>query len=104
MKSKIFKTAWNWLKAELFETFGDALRASWAKFRLLTRLRAGLAYFTFTKASGERRAAVGTLNPANFSYTAKTSGREKSALVVKFWDVEKRAFRSLRVDRFVSFS
>jgi hypothetical protein len=104
MKSKIFKTAWAWIKEGLFETFADALRASWAKFRLLTRLRAGLAYFTFTKASGERRTAVGTLHPANFSYKAKTSGREKPSLVVKFWDVEKRAFRSLRIDRFVSFS
>ena len=103
MKSKIFRTAWAWLKDELFSTFADALRASWAKYRLQTRLRAGLAYFTFTKANGEKREAVGTLHPDNYTYTAKGSDRAKPSLVVRFWDVEKRAFRSLRVDRFVCF-
>lgn len=57
MKSEVFKTAWQFIKADIFTTFSEALKAAWAKVKLVYALRAGLAYFSFRKVSGEVRNA-----------------------------------------------
>jgi hypothetical protein len=104
MKSQIFKAAWQMLKDELFTTFSDALKAAWNRFKLLAQLKKGIAYFSFKKADGSTRVAVGTLRNDNFSYESKgTEGSQKIGLI-KFWDVENRAFRSLNIQNFIGFN
>ena len=106
MKSEVFKTAWQFFKENLFNSFSECLKAAWQRIKLVTRLRAGLAYFSFRKTNGETREAIGTLNTTNYNYQPKSNGqrRKSSLMVVKFWDIEKRAFRSLRIDRFICFN
>lgn len=104
MKSEVFKTAWAFMREGLFNSFSEALKTAWAKVKLLTKLRKGIAYFSFTKVSGEVREAIGTLHTNNFDYTPKGNGkaRKSNLLQVKFFDVEKRAFRSLKIQNLIT--
>ena len=106
MKSEVFKTAWQLFRENIFTSFGECLRAAWQRAKLVVSLRAGLAYFRFRKANGEIREAIGTLNSSIFSYQAKSNGerRQPSPVVVRYWDVERRAFRSLRISNFLGFN
>ncbi len=101
-RSNIFKTAWSLLKKGLFSSFAEALHAAWMRFKIRIALKSGLAYFTFRKANGELREAIGTLYKRNFSYLSKGSHRKENLSVVKYWDVVSQGWRSFRIDRLVS--
>ncbi len=100
----IFQNAWAMLRKGLFSCFSSALKAAWSKFKLVRSLRNGIAYFSFRKASGELREAIGTLAGNNYHYERKGAYSANKPELVKFWDVQKRAFRSCRVDRLVEVS
>lgn len=102
MKSQIFKLAWQLFKSNLFDSFGEALKAAWIKVKLMIQLRSGIAYFSFRKASGELRDAIGTLSQNNFSYDYKGSNTAEKPYLIKYWDIEKRAFRSFKIQNLVS--
>ena len=104
MKSEIFKAAWQMLKDKLFTTFAACLKAAWNRAKLLTKLRKGVAYFSFLKADGSTRVAVGTLREGNFSYESKGKDGVSKIGLIKFWDVENRAFRSLNIENFLGFN
>jgi hypothetical protein len=104
MKSEIFKAAWQMLKDNLFTTFSDALKAAWNRFKLLAQLRKGVAYFSFKKSDGSTRLAVGTLREGNFNYDSKGNDKASKIGLIKFWDVENRAFRSLNIQNFIAFN
>ena len=104
MKSKIFTTAWELFKNGVFGTFAAALKAAWNKAKLQAQLKKGVSYFSFMKKDGTVRNAIGTTAQNNFEYESKGSERKENAAVVKFWDVEKRAFRSLTIDSFIAFA
>jgi WYL_2, Sm-like SH3 beta-barrel fold len=104
MKKELFKAAWQMLKENLFTTFSEALKAAWNRFKLLAQLKKGIAYFSFKKADGSTRVAVGTLRNDNFSYESKGTDKVAKIGLVKFWDVENRAFRSLNIENFISFN
>ena len=95
-------TAWNFFKSNIFSTFSDALKAAWKRVKLIAKLRAGIAYFSFTKKDGSIRKAIGTLNPTNFTYTVKGGIKKVNLAIVKYWDIEKRAYRSLKVENLIS--
>lgn len=104
MKKELFQTAWALFKKGMFETFGQALKAAWNRIKLVAKLKSGLVYFRFQKEGGEIRNAIGTLNAVNFQYTTKSENKSSNgAELVKYWDVEKRSFRAVRMDRFVCF-
>ena len=50
--------------------------------------------------------AVGTLDASKINYTRKTDAteRETSPTVIKYFDLEKNAFRSFRAERFLSLA
>ena len=104
MKSEIFKAAWQMLKDKLFTTFAAALKAAWNRFKLLAKLRKGVAYFSFLKADGSTRVAVGTLREGNFNYESKGKNGVSKIGLIKFWDIENRAFRSLNIENFIGFN
>ena len=98
--SEVFSTAWAMFKKDLFKTFSDALKTAWMRISLIHRLRSGIAYFTYNISSGEIRKAIGTLREGNFFYTPK-SKKSINLLVIKYFDLEARGFRSCRVDRLI---
>lgn len=97
-------TAWELFRTNIFKTFGDALKAAWNRIKLTTQLRKGIAYFSFLKKDGSIREAIGTLNGTNFEYKTKGSHRRFNAAIVKYYDIEKRAFRSFKVENFIKFN
>ncbi len=103
-KSQIMSAAWDMLKKGLFQTISQALTAAWKRYKLVSKLRQGLAYFSFRKANNDLREAIGTLANNNFQYAPKTNKAETNFSIVKYWDVQKKAFRSVRIDRIISIA
>ena len=103
-KSRLFKIAWVLFKDGLFSSFAQSLHAAWMRFKIRIALKNGLAYFTYKKANGELRDAIGTLFERNFNYTSKGSQRKENFSVVKYWDVVSQGWRSFRIDRLVLIS
>lgn len=68
--------------------------------KLQMQLKQGIAKFSFKKIStGEIRQAVGTLCPDLFDYTPSGNKEKKdNPKVIKYYDLEKQAFRSFRVE------
>ncbi len=103
-RSEIMSAAWDMIKRGVFSTLSQALTAAWKRYKLTTKLRAGVAYFSFVKATGELRQAIGTLRNGNFNYTPKTNMTETNFSIIKYFDLEKRAFRSVRIDRLIEIA
>jgi len=66
---------------------------AWKVVKLKKAMRAGKASFTYAKKDGTMRPAAGTLRPDLTGYTPKTTGRNYSPLYVRYFDLEKGAFR-----------
>ena len=104
MKSQVFTTAWDLLKAGLVDTMSKALTLAWKRVKVLSALREGVAYFSYKKVSGELREAIGTLRSGNFSYVYKKSMKAARLDVIKYFDIEVRGWRSFRLDRLVTIA
>jgi len=102
--SKIMSMAWSMFRTGIFKTFGAALSASWKRFKLTQKLKAGIAYFTFIKADQSERKAIGTLRDKNFDYESKGAERKENPLQFKYYDIERRAFRSLNITRLIEIA
>lgn len=104
MKSKVFTTAWEYIKNGVFTSFAEALRCAWAKVKLLAKLKKGVVSFQFVKKSdGTTRTAKGTLNNDLFSYEKKGSDRKTVNTLITFWDVENNGFRSFDITNFIQY-
>ena len=78
-----------------FNTFSDALIFAWAKYKLQTKLHAGVVSFDFRKKStGEVRAAKGTLK---FDTPYTSTNNKTSWSIQKFFDIDKQAWRCLDI-------
>lgn len=100
--SKIMSTAWELFRTDLFESFGIALKAAWAKYKLIERLKASVVRFSFVKADSTIREAIGTLRDGNFEYQSKGSPKKENPNIIKYFDVVSNGFRSCRVDRLIA--
>lgn len=82
----------------------DAMEKAKAVFETKERLRKGATTFAYENAKGETRNAIGTLNFAQIPFTKqpKGTGKVNSPLIVKYFDLERNAFRSFRADRFIA--
>lgn len=100
--SKLMTCAWSMFKAGSFDTISEALKAAWKASKLRKALKNGIAYFTFRKADNTVRKAIGTLRNGNFEYTARSSGKKQNLATIKYFDVEKQAWRACRVDRLIA--
>lgn len=101
VKSTIMTTAWSFVKKGIYNTISEALKASWRKHKLVTKMKKGIAHFTFRKKNGELREAIGTLREGNFEYKSK-GNKDSNYDVVKYFDVVADAFRSFRIERLVA--
>jgi hypothetical protein len=92
--SKIMIEAW-----QLVKTYGlqmsEALKKAWAWFKVVKRMRAGVAQFRFEKTSGEIRQAFGTLAEDRLP-EIKGTGRAISPFVQTYFDVEKSEWRCFK--------
>ena len=100
-KSEIFKSAWSYLKANIVTTFSEALKLAWKRFKLILSLKKGISYFSYRKANGTLREAIGTLREGNFEYVFKTEGGKERFDVIKYFDIESKGWRSCRIERLV---
>lgn len=98
-KSDLFRLAHVFHKLNFAPSLGPCLQMAWAKFKLIRDLKSGIAYFSFIKANGERREAIGTLREGNFNYSPKGADRRENPNLISYWDIEKQAFRSCDVRR-----
>lgn len=80
-------------------TFSAALCKSWQLHYFTERLRAGVVRFSYEKADGTLRHAVGTLRTsAEFVRTGQTPDNGKT---IKYYDLEAKGFRSFKVENFI---
>ena len=82
-----------------FLTWGQCQAQAWQVVRLRAALRAGATRFTFQKQDGEVREAYGTLNTALFQYDYKGTDRAESPTAIRYFDLDKNAWRSFRAER-----
>jgi len=96
--------AWSFFKKGIFKTFSEALKAAWAKWNVVTKLLDGRVSFTFRKANGEIREAIGTTNGQLFDYAATGNNyRKELPDVIPYFDLEKDSWRAFRIERLMSF-
>lgn len=94
-KSKLFKIAHSIIKRGKATDFSTALKMAWKAIKVYTKMLVGKAEFTFRKANGEIRKAIGTLCDINYRPVGDGSSTyERPADCICYWDVEKGAFRS----------
>lgn len=98
-RSEVLALAWAIRRQNQFLTWGQCQAQAWKVARLRVALRAGATRFTFQKQDGEFREAYGTVNPSLFSYEHKGSDRAESPTAIKYYDLEKNAWRSFRAER-----
>lgn len=94
----IMRRAW-----ELFRTTGKAftvcLSRSWAVFRLIQRMRAGVVRFTYEKTDGTLRKAIGTLQ--DVQKLVKGTGGD-TPKTVRYFDVDAQGFRSFKIENLIT--
>lgn len=100
-KSKLFRMAHSILKRSQVGSFSEALRMAWKAAKIYARMLMGVAHFTFRKANGEIRHAVGTLCDVNYHPTGNVIRKDRAADCICFWDVEKQAFRSFNAAKLI---
>ena len=101
-KSRLFRIAHSILKRSQAGNFSEALRMAWKAIKVYAKMLVGEAVFTFRKANGEIRRAVGTL--CSIDYHPVDGGndrKERPADTICFWDVEKQAFRSFNASTLI---
>ena len=105
-KKSIFIHAHNLRKSGM--SLSDALRSAWncAKAEgIYNRLLSGIVKFAYRNAEGEIRKATGTLQSNLIQYSGKGSSERQTITpngVLKYWDMDRAAFRSFRIDRIVN--
>ena len=98
-RSEILSLAWAIRRQNQFLTWGQCQAQAWQVVRLRAALRTGATRFTFQKQDGEVREAYGTLNPSLFQYEHKGSDRAENPTAIKYYDLDKNAWRSFRAER-----
>ena len=96
-KSMVMKAAWAILKNKDVPNIAEALRKAWQAMKIKAQMYVGVVEFTFRKANGEIRKAVGTLKGSAINYDYKNSDRKPCYSAVAYWDIEKNAFRSFSI-------
>ena len=80
-------------------TWSEAWRKAWKAYRLKKAMRTGTASFTYTKKDGTARPATCTTAPELTGYTPKGSTANYSPANIRYYDMDKGAFRQFAADR-----
>ncbi|MGL4641321.1 MAG: SH3 beta-barrel fold-containing protein [Shewanella sp.] len=96
----IIKSAWA-LVRQIGISLSEAMTAAWASAKLAAQMKKGACSFSFTKADGTIRKAVGTLCDTLISYEYK-GGSNKCATTQSFWDLEAGGWKSYKINSLMS--
>lgn len=96
-RSEVLSLAWQ-IRRTSNLTWSECQTAAWNAIKLRTALKSGVVQFYFIKADNTLRKAVGTLDSSRFEYEAKGES-VFNPMLVKYWDLEKSAFRCCRVEK-----
>lgn len=96
-KSMVMKAAWQVLKSKQAKDLAEALAKAWKAYKLKAKMALGVVKFVFKKTNGEIRQAVGTLANNMYQYDYKGTGYASSASCIRYFDLERKAFRSFTV-------
>jgi len=96
--SKVFTRAHQ--VKHLFSTWSDCLKTVWAIYNMEKEVEAGKKItFQFKKKDGTIRTAIAGKVPESYQFKSTTT---KNPLVQKYYDLEKDAFRSFKVENFLA--
>lgn len=98
---RVMKYAWQLLKTTK-QTWRFCMIKAWQLYRLAKAMREGVVTFYYTKADGSIRKAVGTLKnvPAGATLGGKKVTKP-SYKTLAYFDTEKKAFRSFKVENLI---
>lgn len=97
-KSLVMKAAWELFRKNKVASLAEALHKAWKAYKLKAKMTGSVVKFIFRKTNGEIRNAVGTLAKNLFQYETKGARYALPAGTIRYWDLEKQAFRSFCVD------
>ncbi len=103
-KSVIFKNAWYYFHKGIYFSFAECLKAAWRAYKVLRSLSSGIVSITYRKATGEIRKAKGTLNTSMLSFTGKGVRTESKPDAIKYYDLDKQAWRMFRIERLINLA
>lgn len=89
--NEIYKTSGNW---------SEALRKSWAIYRLTKQMKQTVVEFQYKKVDGTVRKAYGTLKISIVELYTKGSGKANDKSVAYF-DIQTQSFRSFKVENLI---
>ena len=89
----VMNTAWAMVKNNGLN-IAEAMKVAWKNIKLKIAMLAGKVRFTFKKADGTIREAVGTLVAGAINYTPNGRGRPTPNHLQLFWDCDAGGYRS----------
>ena len=95
------KAAWEMLRKHRAASLREALHKAWKAYKLKAEMALGVVKFVFKKTNGEIRKAVGTLARNLYQYEAQGTRYALPAGTIRYWDLEKQAFRSFCADSLI---
>ncbi|MCD8386290.1 MAG: SH3 beta-barrel fold-containing protein [Bacteroidales bacterium] len=106
-RARIMKYAWQiWRAAEDGTTWKWCMKQAWRLYYLAKAMRQGEVRFTYLKADGTIRFATGTLKnlPAGITMPNGKKLTKPSYKAMAYFDTEKNAFRSFKVENFLAMA
>ena len=86
-------------------SWSDALKKAWQLYRLAKLMRHGVVKFYFEKVDGSARVAYGTLCNLPAGITSRKGSKKAPKYgTMCYWDPNKNAFRSFRVENFIAIA
>lgn len=99
---EILNLAWQFVKKNGY-TMSEALKVSWANFKLKARMKSGIVRFYFRKVNGTTREAFGTLSEKLMPET-KGTGKKQNDTLQTYFDTERGEFRSFKKANLLSIA
>ena len=105
----IMSTAHTWMRTSNYTMdWATCLSMAWEEYKsiqnfkkiLIQYLREGAVSFFYFTRNGENRPALGTLNQSMFTYEYKGGKVSKNPFIVRYWDFERKGYRSFDIRRF----
>ncbi|MCC8134566.1 MAG: SH3 beta-barrel fold-containing protein [Tannerellaceae bacterium] len=88
-----------WLAKSTGKSYHICLAKSWVLYRLVRDMHRNIVQFAYEKSDGTFRRAQGTLR--NVEHRVKGNGRENYR-TIRYYDVEANAFRSFKIENFIT--
>ncbi len=98
-RSTVFQRAYS-LMRKTGKSFAVCLSKAWQLYRLAKKMRNDIVEFTYEKADGTLRKAVGTLK--DVGQFVKGTGNPATDKVFHYWDLEQAGFRCFKIENLVT--